>query len=61
MADGRDLGAMRSRHELGGAVPGPEWIEECQRGNRFGGLAIEAIAMQCLRAAIVLFLAPHRP
>ena len=45
------LDAMRARHELRGAVLGPERIEERQGGNRLGELAVGSVAMQLLRAA----------
>ncbi len=45
------LDAMGARHELRGAVLGPERIEERQGGNRFGELAVGSVAMQLLRAA----------
>jgi hypothetical protein len=52
------LAAMRARHELGGAVPGPKRVEECQRGNRFGELAVGSVSTQILRAAARTRFAP---
>jgi hypothetical protein len=44
-------GTVRARHELRGAVLGPERVEERQRGNRIGEVAVGAVSMQLLRAA----------
>jgi len=44
-------GAMGARHQPRGAIVRPERVEECQRGDPVGALAIEPVTMQRLHAA----------
>ena len=42
---------MRAGRDPRGAVVGPERVEERERGNRLGELAVGTVSMQVLRAA----------